>query len=46
VTVAVLGFAFIGMGLEPVFNPRSTTVARPRAYARLAFRRGATGNQP
>lgn len=23
VTAAVLGFAFIGMGLEPVFNPRS-----------------------
>jgi peptide/nickel transport system permease protein len=46
VTVAVLGFAFIGMGLEPVFNPRSTSVARPRAHARLAFRRGATGNQP
>lgn len=46
VTVAVLGFAFIGMGLEPVFNPRSTNVARPRVYARLAARRGATANRP
>jgi ABC-type dipeptide/oligopeptide/nickel transport system permease subunit len=46
VTVAVLGFAFIGMGLESVFNPRSSTVARPRRYGRLGVQRGAAGSQP
>jgi ABC-type dipeptide/oligopeptide/nickel transport system permease subunit len=42
ITAAVLGFAFIGMGLEPVFNPRTARAdAGGSARPAMAPREGA-----